>query len=63
MCATCHVYVHNGYFERLAPIQDVEEAVLDITNAERLASSRLSCQIKMSKELDGMKVHVPNAQR
>ena len=63
MCATCHIYVHNGFFERLPPIQDVEEAVLDVTNAERLASSRLSCQIKMTEGLDGMKVHIPATQR
>ena len=63
MCATCHVYVHNGFFNRLPAIQDVEEAVLDVTNAERLPSSRLSCQLKMTVELDGITVHVPASQR
>ena len=63
MCATCHVYVHNGFFERLPPIQDVEEAVLDVTTAERLDSSRLSCQLKMTEELDGLTVHIPASQR
>ena len=63
MCATCHVYVHNGYFQRLPPIRDMEEAVLDVTNAERLDCSRLSCQLKMTEELDGMTVHIPSSQR
>ena len=63
MCATCHVYIHNGFFDRLPPIQDTEEAVLDVTNAERLASSRLSCQLKMTEALDGITVHIPDSQR
>ena len=63
MCATCHVYVHNGYASKLPPIQDVEEAVLDVTNAERQDSSRLSCQLKMTEELDGLMVHIPPSQR
>src|SRR5262245_57628346 len=63
MCATCHVYVHNGYFSRLPPIQDMEEAVLEVTNAERLESSRLSCQLRMTEDLDGLTVHIPSSQR
>jgi 2Fe-2S ferredoxin len=63
MCATCHVYVRQDFFERLPPAQDTEEAVLEVTNAERLPNSRLSCQIKVTAELDGLTVDVPPSQR
>jgi ferredoxin, 2Fe-2S len=63
MCATCHVYVRGDFLDRLPPIQDTEEAVLEITNAERLPSSRLSCQIKITDALDGLTVEVPPSQR
>jgi 2Fe-2S ferredoxin len=42
---------------------DTEEAVLDVTNAERLPNSRLSCQIKMTEALDGLTVEIPPSQR
>jgi 2Fe-2S ferredoxin len=63
MCATCHVYVRQDFFDRLPPAQDTEEAVLEVTNAERLPNSRLSCQIKMTADLDGLTVDVPPSQR
>ena len=63
MCATCHVYVRDDFFARLQPAKDTEEAVLDVTNAERLPNSRLSCQIKMTDELNGLTVTVPASQR
>jgi 2Fe-2S ferredoxin len=63
MCATCHVYVREEFLDRLPPIKDTEEAVLEVTNAERLPNSRLSCQIKMTEELDGLTVEVPPSQR
>jgi 2Fe-2S ferredoxin len=63
MCATCHVYVRDEFLPRLPPIKDTEEAVLEVTNAERLPNSRLSCQIKLTDELDGLTVEVPSSQR
>ena len=63
MCATCHVYVREDFLDKLPPIQDTEEAVLEVTNAERLPNSRLSCQIKMTGDLDGLTVQVPPSQR
>jgi 2Fe-2S ferredoxin len=63
MCATCHVYVRQDFFDKLSPALDSEEAVLEITNAERLPNSRLSCQIKMTSALDGLTVEVPASQR
>ena len=63
MCATCHIYVREEFLAKLPPIKDTEEAVLEVTNAERLPNSRLSCQIKMTNELDGLTVQVPSSQR
>ncbi len=63
MCATCHVYVRQDFFDTLPPALDSEEAVLEITNAERLPNSRLSCQIKMTSALEGLTVEVPASQR
>jgi ferredoxin, 2Fe-2S len=63
MCATCHVYIREDFFPRLPPAQDTEEAVLEVTNAERLPNSRLACQIKVTEELDGLTVVVPPSQR
>jgi 2Fe-2S ferredoxin len=63
MCATCHVYVREDFLDQLPSIQDTEEAVLEVTNAERLPNSRLSCQIKMTDALEGLTVTIPPSQR
>lgn len=63
MCATCHIYVEEPFLDRLPRSQDTEQAVLEVTNAERLPNSRLSCQIKMTDALDGLTVRVPESQR
>jgi 2Fe-2S ferredoxin len=62
MCATCHVYVDEAWASRLAPMSDDEDALLDGTAAERRANSRLSCQIAMTPELDGLVLHLPGRQ-
>ncbi|RMF97221.1 MAG: (2Fe-2S)-binding protein [Gammaproteobacteria bacterium] len=56
-CATCHVYVDDGWLERLPPMEDMEDAMLDAA-AERRANSRLSCQLEVTPELDGLVVQV-----
>lgn len=61
-CATCHVYVANAWFERLQPADEDEEGMLECTAAERRPNSRLSCQIHLSDELDGLVVHTPETQ-
>jgi ferredoxin, 2Fe-2S len=58
-CATCHVYVTDDYSDRAGTPGDFEDAMLDVTEAERLPSSRLSCQIRMSASLDGIVLKVP----
>lgn len=54
-CATCHVYVDEAWLSKLSPMQEEEEEMLDEA-AEVQDNSRLSCQILMSDELDGLKV-------
>jgi ferredoxin, 2Fe-2S len=63
MCSTCHVYVDEKFFSKLPPAQDQEEAVLEISAEERKPTSRLSCQIKVTDDLDGLIVRLPEKQR
>ncbi|WP_310532025.1 2Fe-2S iron-sulfur cluster-binding protein [Novosphingobium sp.] len=56
-CATCHVYVAAEWMEKVGQPDDIEMDMLDMA-AEPRAGSRLSCQIKMSAELDGIEVTV-----
>ena len=56
-CATCHVYVEGGWYEKLAPPSDAEIDMLDMALAVE-ANSRLSCQITCAPELDGIAVTV-----
>lgn len=58
-CATCHVYVHEDWIDRLADKRDEEEDMLDEA-MDVQDNSRLSCQIIMSEELDGLKVTLAN---
>ena len=62
MCATCHVYVDEAWLGRLPPMSDEEDALLDGAAAERRANSRLSCQIKLSADLDGLILRLPERQ-
>lgn len=60
-CATCHVYVDEAWAEKTGGPEPMEEDMLDFAFDVR-PTSRLSCQIKVSKELDGLVVHVPERQ-
>jgi len=60
-CATCHVYVDPAWAGKLPPKQDMEETMLDFAQEPR-ANSRLSCQIKVTPELDGLAVRTPKSQ-
>ena len=63
MCSTCHVFVEDKFYGQLPPANDTEEAVLEIAAVERQATSRLSCQIKVTDALDGLVVRIPEKQR
>ncbi|OKO78834.1 2Fe-2S iron-sulfur cluster-binding protein [Bradyrhizobium sp. NAS96.2] len=54
-CGTCHVYVDNAWQAKLKPPSELEDAMLDVVE-ERRESSRLSCQIELTKDLDGLTV-------
>ncbi|MFI4935813.1 MAG: 2Fe-2S iron-sulfur cluster-binding protein [Caulobacterales bacterium] len=60
-CATCHVYVEEGWFERLPPMDELEHDMLDFAYDVR-PTSRLSCQIKISEALEGLVVRIPDRQ-
>jgi ferredoxin, 2Fe-2S len=60
-CATCHVYVDPAWLPKLQPRQDMEETMLDFAQ-DLEPNSRLSCQIKVSPELDGLVVRMPKSQ-
>lgn len=62
VCATCHVYVDDNWIGRLTAVGDDEDALLDGTASERQPNSRLSCQIKITPELDGLVLRLPDRQ-
>jgi len=56
-CGTCHVYVDEAWWDRLPPADDAEEGLLQCLDARR-EMSRLSCQIRLAPELDGLELVV-----
>jgi len=60
-CATCHCYVEPPWSGRLDPRSDLEEAMLEVA-LEPTEFSRLSCQITLSADLDGVVVRLPAQQ-
>ncbi|MCR5879563.1 2Fe-2S iron-sulfur cluster-binding protein [Phenylobacterium sp. J367] len=62
-CGTCHVFVDAAWSSRLPPKSEEEEMVLEGVAEEPTEHSRLSCQIRMTAELDGIVVQVPASQR
>ena len=60
-CATCHVYVDNKWFEKLPKTEDAENDMIDMA-FEPKKNSRLSCQIIVNEELDGLEVITPEKQ-
>ncbi|MFN5127404.1 MAG: 2Fe-2S iron-sulfur cluster-binding protein [Sphingomonadaceae bacterium] len=61
-CSTCHVIIDKDWFDRLPRAVEDEEDMLDLASGARRAS-RLSCQIILTPELDGLVVHVPAESR
>nr|CAH8863634.1 unnamed protein product [Trichobilharzia regenti] len=61
-CSTCHVYVEEKFYDQLPPASEAEEDMLDLAVFLQ-ENSRLSCQITLTEELDGMKVTLPKATR
>ena len=59
MCATCHVYVEEAQLPLTPAQSDDEKAMLEFTASERKPNSRLSCQLVVTPEMDGLVVHLP----
>lgn len=60
-CATCHVYVDEAWKDKTGAPEEMEEDMLDFAFDVR-SNSRLSCQIKVTEELDGLVVRTPEKQ-
>ena len=60
-CATCHVYVEEKWLDKLSKPEEAEVDMIDMA-FEPKKNSRLSCQIIVSDELDGLKVTTPSQQ-
>jgi 2Fe-2S ferredoxin len=60
-CATCHVYVDPAWLAAIPPKSDMEEAMLDFALVTA-PNSRLSCQIRVTAEMEGLIVRLPVSQ-
>lgn len=60
-CATCHVIVSESDMKKVGQPSEAEESMLDL-NPDRTRYSRLSCQIKVTEDLDGLVVNLPEFQ-
>jgi len=60
-CATCHIYIDDKWVERLPKIEEAERDMLDFVSSPK-KESRLSCQIMMNDQLDGLIVKLPDRQ-
>ena len=60
-CATCHVYVDPAFGDKVGKPSAMEQSMLDFAENVR-ETSRLSCQIKIRDDLDGLKVTTPESQ-
>ena len=63
LCATCHVYVEEKFLPLLPPVDEEQDAMLESTASERRPNSRLSCQIAVRTDLEGLTVHMPETQK
>ena len=62
VCATCHVYVTEEWRSVLPAMAEDEDIMLEESHSERRPESRLSCQVPLAAELDGLVVHLPPTQ-
>ncbi|MGB5323995.1 MAG: 2Fe-2S iron-sulfur cluster-binding protein [Pseudomonadales bacterium] len=61
-CATCHCYIDERWTEMVGPPNEFEDEMLDGTASERRDNSRLSCQVVLTEDMDGLIVHLPEEQ-
>jgi 2Fe-2S ferredoxin len=63
MCATCHAYVDPQFLTQIPAAKENEKFMLSIAAEGPESNSRLSCQVKMTEELDGIVVRLPQKQK
>ena len=61
-CSTCHVYVDDAWVEKLPAKDAMEEDMLDFAYEPDVRKSRLTCQLKVTDALDGLRVQMPEKQ-
>jgi 2Fe-2S ferredoxin len=61
-CATCHVYVREEFGALVGEPDETEDDLLELGVGDRRATSRLSCQISVTPELEGLTVDIPDEQ-
>ena len=61
-CSTCHVYIDSFWVDKLPPKEDMEEDMLDFAYSPDENTSRLTCQIEVTNNLDGLIVRMPEKQ-
>jgi 2Fe-2S ferredoxin len=61
-CATCHVYIEEAFVQQLPEMDSLEDDMLEGTACERRSNSRLSCQIVLTEERNGLVIELPAAQ-
>jgi 2Fe-2S ferredoxin len=61
-CATCHVYIEPALADRLPPIQQDEEYLLDSSDHRRPGLSRLSCQVRVTDDMEGIRLSIAPAE-
>lgn len=61
-CSTCHVFFDPDVFAGLPPATEMELDLLDFAPGYDAARSRLSCQVKVTEDMDGITIHIPETQ-
>ena len=61
-CSTCHVYIDPSWVDRLPPKDDMEEDMLDFAYDPNPSTSRLTCQLEVTNDFDGLVVRMPEKQ-
>jgi len=61
-CATCHCYVDEGWFDKVGSADELEQDMIECAVKQPKPTSRLSCQITVTDELDGLVIRLPESQ-
>lgn len=61
-CSTCHLVIEPAFFDQLPDASEEEDEMLDLATGLR-PTSRLGCQVELTSELEGMRIHVPKESR